>query len=229
MDWSALMPVLARAGAPLLGKAIGFAAGQIPIIGPLVGPMMGDAIGGMIAKQFGVEATPTAVANAIASNPDDIVRAKLAAATEEAKVRWPAIADIAKYEAEVEKTQVLETGKTMRAELDIADKLPDGRTRTLIIFLNTIWRPLYAFEWLFELFISFLVIIIEARTGKLVLLTAIKENWELMGLYLSLRAGLLGYHMKLRTEEKTAGIETPAKPVVDPNMVASIIKAVSGR
>jgi hypothetical protein len=53
--------------------------------------------------------------------------------------------------------------------------------------------------------------------------------------YLAARFGILGYHMKLRTDEKemAANVATGEAPggaqTLDPKMLANIIKAVTGK
>lgn len=94
MDWRDLAGTLIKAGAPIIGGALG---------GPL-GGMIGNALGDVVANALGVSPTPEVVNNAITSTPADILGPKLAAAEAEAQAKWPALAEIAKayYAADTE-------------------------------------------------------------------------------------------------------------------------------
>lgn len=132
MDWTDIGKVVAPF-APTLGGLIG---GLIPFPGA---GLAGQALGNIIARQFGVEPTPEAVNAAIKNNPNEVVLAKLRAATEEAKAQWPAIAAI---EAAREKTTQIETSEvaeTMRSEL----AAPPGEH-----WFYRGWRP--AAGWIFD-------------------------------------------------------------------------------
>lgn len=109
LQWGDIAKVIAPL-APTLGGLLG---GFIPFPGASIA---GQALGNVIAKQFGVEATPAAVAAAIQSNPNEVVLAKLTAATEEAKVQWPAIARIEEAHARLAEAALTQTNETMRQE-----------------------------------------------------------------------------------------------------------------
>lgn len=103
MDWKDLAGQLIRAGAPLIGGAMG---------GPL-GSLLGNAVGGVLANTLGVDPTPEAVDEAIKKTPPGELQVKLSAAEIEAQARWPALAEIAKAEVEAASN----VNETMRAEL----------------------------------------------------------------------------------------------------------------
>lgn len=107
MDWKDLAGSLAKAGAPIIGAAIG---------GPL-GGMIGGAIGNVVANALGVDNTPEAVEYAINTRDPQIVAAQLSAAEAEAQAKWPALAEIAKAEAEDRTAQSEAINLTMRTEL----------------------------------------------------------------------------------------------------------------
>ena len=104
MDWSSIVGPLLQSVAPTIAKAL---LGQIPIVGPLIVASGGvDVIAKMVAKQFGVEATPEAIDQAIKSAPPEVAQAKLAAAEAEASeavAKWQALAEIAVTETDAYK------------------------------------------------------------------------------------------------------------------------------
>ena len=128
MNWQDLGGALVKAGAPIIGRALG---------GPL-GGMIGDAVGGVIADALGVEPTPDAVDHAIKETPADALGVKLSAAEAEAQAKWPALAEIAKADAEAQAKALAETHETMRIEAASGD------------IVQRWWRPVYAFELTLE-------------------------------------------------------------------------------
>ena len=90
MNWQSLGGALIKAGAPIIGTALG---------GPL-GGMIGDAVGGVLAGTLGVPAAPDAVNDALKTAPAGELQAKLSAADAEAAAKWPALAEIARAEAD---------------------------------------------------------------------------------------------------------------------------------
>src|SRR5438270_832061 len=80
MDWKDLAGTLAKAGAPIIGTALG---------GP-IGGMIGGALGNVIATALGTEATPEAVNDAVTKGDPQVIAAKLNAAEAEAQAKWPA-------------------------------------------------------------------------------------------------------------------------------------------
>lgn len=96
MDWSKLLGPLTAMGAPVLGKIIG---SIIPIPG---GALIGEAAGRLLASALGVDPTPEAVNTALTTSSADIVLAKVKAAEAEAVAKWPALAEMAKAQAEAE-------------------------------------------------------------------------------------------------------------------------------
>lgn len=106
-DWAKLGINIARAGAPVLGTALG---------GPLGGMIAGGAVD-ILAKALGVDATPEAVNNAVVNGDPAAVNAALSAADAEAQAKWPAIAQIAQAMAEVDKENIAQVNETIRAEV----------------------------------------------------------------------------------------------------------------
>ena len=100
MDWKDLGGTLIGAGLPILGRMIG---GSLL---PLGGGEVGAAIGTKIANALGVEAKPEAVSKAIAGAEDPAVTVqRLKNIETEAAVRWPALAEMAKAQAEADTRQ----------------------------------------------------------------------------------------------------------------------------
>lgn len=106
MDWKDLAGPLVQIGAPTLGKIVG---GLIPIPG---GALIGETIGRTVAGALGVEATPSAVNDAIAADPAGASE-KLAAAESAEAARWAALAEIAKADA----AQASVINETIRSEI----------------------------------------------------------------------------------------------------------------
>lgn len=121
MDWKSIVGPLLSSAAPTIAKAL---LGQIPIVGPLIVASGGvDLIGKMVAKQFGVDATPEAVDQAIRSAPPEVAQAKLAAAEAEASeavAKWQALAEIAATETEAFKAGVADNEAARQQTLALA-------------------------------------------------------------------------------------------------------------
>lgn len=200
MNWFDVAKVIAPL-APTLGGLIG---GFIPFPGA---GAAGQAIGTVIARQFGVPATPEAVHNAVTTSANDVAIAKLNAAAEEAKAMWPAIAEMEKAMASAAGS----VNETMRAEL--------GREHW---FFNG-WRP--AAGWLFVVFATIdglllTVAIWRAGRGDPLMLNVAKEAQVLVGAHLASLAAIVGIYIFGRSYEKSKAIENgtvatppqPAKP-----------------
>jgi hypothetical protein len=242
MDWSILAPSLEKFGVPILKTAITMGVGTIPIVGGILGPIAADAVGGMLASAFGTDATPAAVNVAIAAAPPDVAAAKLAQVNAEAVAKWPALAAMAEADAKVDIADIQANKDVMVAQIASADMIPEGGWKTFLVIANAIWRPLFALEFLVEcayLFFGGVTGILHAIAAQQY--SDIDQITKLMPLvtllllpYLAARFGILGYHMKLRTNEKemAANVATGEAPggaqPLDPKMLANIIKAVTG-
>lgn len=203
MDWASLGGALARAGAPIVGQALG---------GPL-GGLIGDAVGGVLADALGTDATPEAVGRAIETTPALDLEPKLAAAESEATARWPALAEIAKAEAELQGRALAETNATMRAEALAGDPLQRW------------WRPAYAFELTIECAAFFGVLIWSLGRGDAGPLNAATNATGLLTLYWGARFAVLGVYVNGRTREKEAAATgQPAPSVLD-----TVTRVIKGR
>lgn len=105
-DWKPLAGALIKAGAPVIGTALG---------GPL-GGAAGGMLGGILANALGVENTPEAVQEAITTRDPAEVNAALARADAEAAAKWDAIAKIAQAEAADRTAQAQAINETLRSE-----------------------------------------------------------------------------------------------------------------
>lgn len=195
MNWSDLGPVVGTS-APLIGKLISIGVGFIPGIGPIAGPIIGPAIGSILAKQFGVAPTPEAVSGAIAANggaESDIVKAKLAAATEETKAMYHWAEAVETGKLKLEEVQITQVGETMRAELQIESPF------------KTWWRPFNGWvlgaenAMIGACLVGCLILAMVGVTGPL---NAMKEAWPLILAVLGLPAAVVGVTVWKRGDEK---------------------------
>jgi hypothetical protein len=197
MDWTDLGKIVAPI-APTLGGLLG---GLIPFPG---GAIAGQALGNIIAKQFGVESTPAAVAGAIAASPNELAIAKLRAAADEAKAMWPALAEIGAAEATRDAAVVTQTNETMRVELQNRHWFFTG------------WRPMAG--WIFDgNAFAFGVLLIWAGVhaigGDREPLRALVEAWPLFLAYFGTLAAMVGVYIVGRSKEKTSAADTAAQAV----------------
>lgn len=242
MDWSILTGPLAQFAVPVIKQAVSMGVGQIPIAGSILGPIAAEAVGSLLAAAFGTEATPEAVKKAIETTPPQEAAAKLAAVDAEAASKWPALAQMAESAAKVDIANIESNADIMKAQIASSEMLPEGAWKTFIVIANAIWRPLFAIEWLAEC--SFFFFGIHTLIFKALEDNQYKDIDALVKLlplvvtlllpYMVARFGLLGYHMRLRTDEKqmAANVATgqpPAGSGLDPNVLANIIKAVAGK
>lgn len=199
MDWLSVAKLIGPL-APALGGILG---GFIPVPG---GAIAGQALGNVIAQALGVPATPTAVAGAVSTMEERVLIAKLNAATEEARAKWPAFAEAEKayYDAQARIAETVNV--TMRAELASQQH-----------WFFTAWRP--ASGWIFDFFaIAFGLILtwaaIQAMFGDPTPLKLLTDAWPIFAAYLGVLAAMVGVYIIGRSQEKTKAIEVaaPAKP-----------------
>lgn len=203
MDWLSVAKVIAPL-APALGGLLG---GFIPLPG---GALIGQSIGNVIARQLGVEPTPTAVNDALARMTHEEKLAALTAATERARIEVAGFVEAEKQYFETIRVAIGETGQTMRAEI-----LPENRH-----WFYTGWRP--AAGWIFDFFaIAFGLILtwaaIQAMTGDPTPLKLLSDAWPIFAAYLGVLAAMVGVYIIGRSQEKSKAIETaPVKPGIKP-------------
>lgn len=192
MQWQDVAKIIAPA-APFLGGVLG---GFIPI------PGAGFAltkVGEMIAQQFGVAPTPDAVAGAIKANPNEVVLAKLQAATEEARAMWPAWAEAEKAWAVAAAATTAAVNVTMQAELLNRDLYHTG------------WRP--ACGWIFAVYALVFGALLSwsaalaAFVGKPEALKVMAESWPIFLAYFGALAAMVGVLVVGRSYEKATAID----------------------
>lgn len=208
MDWKDIAGPLIKAGAPVIGTALG---------GPL-GGLMGSALGNVVSTALGVPDTPAAVDAAIKTTAPEVLQAKLSAAEAEAQAKWPALAEIAKAQADVGKSMVTAVNESIRAETAAQAARPDGWWGH--------WRTLLAYELLLEAPFWAALMIYTVAFDKTP--TAINDLLMASGLIMTwwaARFGVLGVHVWTGSNERQTAMTGQAHGGV----VASVIKAVTKR
>ena len=168
MDWSwdDIKETVAKA-APLLGGALG-------------GPA-GGAVGGLIASALGVEEKPDAIAKALESDPQAIIKLQELQKTHQRELE--------RMHLEAETARLSEINKTMRAEVTAND----GYVRR--------WRPTFgymvALTWLLQsVAIAWAMVAEPAEAASLInAVTALTPMW---GIALS----ILGINITSRSRDK---------------------------
>jgi len=111
MNWDAI-------GDTLLGKGL-------PLLGGVLGGGPGAAVGGMIASALGVENTPEAVEQVLASDPDAVLKLK--------QLESDHTLELQRMTFAAETANLAQVNETMRAELASGDKFSKR------------WRPLFGY------------------------------------------------------------------------------------
>lgn len=203
MNWQDLGGALIKAGAPVIGNALG---------GPL-GGALGQTIGGVLANALGTEATPDAVDNAIKVAPAGELQVKLTAAEAEAQAKWPALAEIAKADADAAARSLAEAQATMRAEAANGDPVQRW------------WRPVYAFELTLECAICWALILWDIAFGGGKVAAFALNATGLLSVYWGARFGVLGVYVQGRSREKEATVTGQLAP----SIIDHIVKVVRKR
>ena len=198
MDWRSLGGALIKAGAPVIGGAL---------LGPL-GASIGSALGGIVADALGVEATPEAVNDALANTPADQLQAKLAAAESEAAAKWPALAEMAKADAEDRTAQSRAINQTMRAEL--------GQVSWYH------WRHLVGYGFLGWAVVPLPIITWHMASGNITVMNAVIAGLVSLIPYVAIIAGVLGYVAQDTTRQKIAAATGEAVPTLTETVKAAI-------
>lgn len=201
MNWPDLGKTIAPL-APLAGKIIG---GLIPFPGAAV---IGEQLGGIIARQFGVSATPQAINEAIAVAGEETARAKINAAVEQARVQIAGFVDLEKVLWHAVEVGLEQTGQTMRAEIR-----PENRH-----WFFTGWRPFIG--WVFGISALCFGIMLTMVTGSTALhaadpLKTLNDAWPLYLSYFGVLGVVVGVVVKGRSDEKIKSMETgaPVNPI----------------
>lgn len=196
-SWTDIAGPLIKLGAPTIGTVLG---------GPL-GGALGGVLGEVLGGALGVPATPDAVNDALKNAPADL-QGKLSAAEAEAIAKWPALAEMAKSQAE----NAVAVGETMRAEIVAEDPMQRW------------WRPIYAFELTAECALVWPAIIYDLMFGDGKLAPFITQNAGLLMTYWGFRFSVLGVYTYGRTQEKREEIKNA--PSLTPDLINQIIKVL---
>lgn len=200
MNWSIVGKLIGPL-APAAGSILG---GLIPFPGA---SLIGQKLGELIAGQFGVPPTPQAVSEAIATAGEETARAKINAAVEQARVQVQGYVDIEKAYQHTIEVGLVETGQTMRAELDHEHWFFTG------------WRP--ASGWIFDIYATlFGGILIVAAFREMAAsptpLKVISDAWPLFAAYFGSLAAMVGVYIVGRSQEKVATAVLPVPALTKP-------------
>lgn len=201
MDWKDLAGKLVKAGAPIIGTAIG---------GPF-GGLIGGALGSVLASALGTDATPDAINDALDATPADILAGKLAAADSEAAAKWPALAEIAKAEAEDRTAQSRAINKTIQEEL--------GKVSWYH------WRHLLGYAVLAWVASPLPIVLYLMGVGNLAVLNGVVAALVSLIPLIGIAAALNGYVAGDTTRQKIAAATGEAPPTMTETVKAVIKKA----
>lgn len=202
MDWTDLGGSLIRAGAPIIGTAIG---------GPF-GGMIGNTLGSVLAGALGTSQTPEAVNSAIQNTAPEVLQEKLTAAEAEAQAKWPALAEMAKADADAEAQAINALQVTARAEVVAGDPIQRW------------WRPFYAIELTFECMLVWVLLLGSFIFSDGHYISLLTQNSGLIIAYWGARFGVLGVYAGGRSFEKTAAINSPLDTLLTPAVVDKLVK-----
>ena len=195
MNWQDLAGPLVKAGAPAIGTALG---------GPL-GGLIGQTVGGLLAGALGVPATPEAVDQALKDTPAADLAGKLAAVEAEAQAKWPALAEIAKAEAEA----AIAVNETMRAEL--AAGRPPWH-----------WRNLWGYACVAQVSAASAMFAWLLAAGNWQALNVVAQHSGMLLTFFGMQLSVLGVVTNASAREKTAAVTGQLAPTI----IEQIIKAV---
>lgn len=205
MNWKDLGGQLIKAGAPIIGTAIG---------GP-VGGVIGSGLGTILANALGVEDTPEAVSTAIQNTPPDQLQAKLAAAESEAAAKWPALAEIAKSDNEARVAQAQIINETQRAE--IAAGVSPWHWRHLIGYLVLAYGVMQLLGM-----VTTYIHIAAFAADPVVAVDVYAKMMAATGLFTGGLFALLGYVASDTTKLKTVAITGEQQPGVIEKVVGAV-------
>lgn len=207
MNWPDLGGALIRAGAPIIGKALG---------GPL-GAVIGQTVGGVLADALGTEPTPEAVDDALKTTPPGELQDRLAAADSAAVARYQYLTAFAQADADAAARALAETQATMRTEATAGD------------VVQRWWRPIYAFELTLECALVWAIAIADLMAGSGKVAGFVAGASGLLGIYWGARFGVLGVYVGGRTVEKAVARDAPGGHTLTPAVIDAIAKAVKRR
>lgn len=186
MDWKSIGGSLIKAGAPIIGTALG---------GPL-GGLIGSGLGDVLANALGVEATPEAVNNAIINGDPSVVSAALSKAETEACARYNFLAEVVKSNA----AQSESINQTMRAEL------ASGQSWWA-------WRNLWGYSCAVEASMTSLLVLYSLAFQPQIVKNII-DSYSFFLSWYALRFGVLGYIHNGASNEKIAAVTGEAPSII---------------
>lgn len=200
MDWKDIGKLIAKAGAPLLGGAIGGPAGA--------------KLGAVVASVIGAEeATPDAIAEAMAVNPEAAVELRKAELEHATELRRMAMQErLADLHADSQNKS--DINKTMRAEY-LAHDTYSGR-----------WRPTFGYVMAFNMAV---VSLAAAAAMVLVVLKHPEKIGEVFGAVTALFSvglAVLGVNIRARSVDKAVMQDKSAGGLLD--AIAARISKPSG-
>lgn len=196
MDWKDVAGQIIKAGSPIIGGAL---------LGPL-GSTAGSVIGGIIANSLGVDNTPDAVGNAIATGDPAVVSAALSKAESEACAKYSWLAEVVKSNA----AQSDSINQTMRAELAAGQSW-------------WAWRNLWGYSCAIEASLTSLLVLYSLALQPQIVKNII-DSYSFFLSWYALRFGVLGYIHNGASNEKIAAVTGEA-----PSIIKNIAKAVRGK
>lgn len=206
MDWKTIAPLVGSI-APLAGSILG---GLIPFPG---GSLIGEKFGRIIAGQLGVQPTPEAVNEKLATATEETKRAVITAAVDKARVEVDGFVAYERAVLEAQVKNLSDVNATMRAEATAPESL----------FYRG-WRP--AFGWAFVAIWSVFGLALTYVTLRAAWLSAnplqtLQDAWPLFASYFGPGAAVLGVLIPSRSIEKKAAIENaaPMPNAVPPKVV----------
>ena len=196
MDWKDVAGQIIKAGSPIIGGAL---------LGPL-GSTAGSVIGGIIANSLGVDNTPDAVGNAIATGDPAVVSAALSKAESEACAKYSWLAEVVKSNS----AQSDSINQTMRAELAAGQSW-------------WAWRNLWGYSCAIEASLTSLLVLYSLALQPQIVKNII-DSYSFFLSWYALRFGVLGYIHNGASNEKIAAVTGEA-----PSIIKNIAKAVRGK
>jgi hypothetical protein len=204
MDWRELGGTLIKAGAPIIGTALG---------GPF-GGMIGGTLGNILGNALGVEPTPEAVETAIRTTPPAVLTERLAAAEAEAQAKYSFLTAEVQAKADVANQSTAAVNETIRAEVQAKAASPDGWWGS--------WRMVLAWTLAVEtcLWPPFMMyLVVKGGIGDLVQSSGLVTTWW------AARFGLLGVSVWTGSNERQTAIT--GQPVG--GIVSTIANVVKGK
>jgi hypothetical protein len=190
----------------------------LPVLGQALGGPLGGMVAGMVAKALGApSAASTDILDKLNSmNTDEAVQ-KLKSAEAEYVATIQAQAQLAGIVSH-------EVGETQRAELMAAAQAAQlGRWGRFVLYLQTSWRPVMAYQTIAEFTAMNVLAFHEFWTGDLPTLEKMMGFSPFLAWYFGMKLGLLGVYAVGRSVEKINKVDAPEPP---PQWLDTLVKAL---